>query len=530
VEYDYIVVGGGSAGCLAAATLAEDPAVSVLLLEHGEPAENHPEVLRADGYKDAFANDAVIWDRFSVPQPGCGGARQFMGTGMGIGGSGAVNAMVYTRGAAADWDAFAPGWRWADVQADFAAIERVLRPTRKEPTAFTEACVAAAEQAGFRRSADLNDGDLGDVLGYEWMNQEGGARRNSYVAFIKDRSPRDNLTILTGAHADRVSLDEGGRAEAVLFRHQGAALTARARREVLLAAGALETPRLLQLSGIGPGAVLRAAGVEVVREVPGVGENLHDHPNVALFFLGRRPVDCFHPQLYGFGRANPALDLPPGQSDTCYVFYPARSSIREASKRVLPGQILPPWLYRTPARALVRGALSLLWGSRLPDWVINRLFGIVVVLGKPKSRGTLRITTADPDAPARLDPAYFSDPADLATMLLGVRRARAIGAAAPLAAWGNRALSPSPRAEGDAALTRFIEKNTMTTYHFAGTCRMGEDAASVCDPRLRLRGVRGLRIVDASAIPETPVAAMNAPSMLFGYRGGRYAVEEWRGR
>jgi choline dehydrogenase len=435
--------------------------------------------------------------------------------------------MVYTRGAAEDYDAFPAGWRYRDVVPDFEAIERELRPNRREPTEFTERGIEAAIHAGFRRSEDLNDGDLSGVLGYEWMNYEGERRRSSYVAFLADRGPRDNLAIRTGAHAHRLVIEDG-RVTGVLYEHEGALVSATARREVVLAAGALETPKLLMLSGIGPGRVLRRAGVPVVREIDEIGRNLHDHPNVPLFFLGKREVDCFYPALYGFHRARPASPLPPRQSDTCYVFYPARSSLKQASKRVLPGRVVPPRYYGERARTVVRGALDAVFATGLADPVIDRVWGIVVILGKPASRGTLTLQSADPRADARLDPAYFAAPEDMETMLAGVRLARRIARAEPLARFGNRELSPGPFAESDEALAAWIRKNAMTTFHFAGTCRMGDDPRAVVDARLRLRGVAGLRVADASAIPVTPVSALNAPSMLIGYRAARFLREEGR--
>jgi choline dehydrogenase len=523
--YDFIVVGGGSAGCVAAAEIAADPRLSVLLLEAGDAAERHPETRRADGYKDAFINDALIRERFSVPQPGCGGRPLFMGSGRGMGGSGSVNAMVYTRGAAADYEAFPEGWRWRDVVPDFEAIERVLRPHRRPPTDFTERCIDAAVAAGFRRSEDLNDGDLSGVLGYEWMNYEGDERRSAYVAFLADRGPYPNLTVLTNARVHRLVV-AGDRVSGVLFERGGELAAASARRETVLAAGALETPKILLLSGVGPGDVIRRAGLPLVRDAEAVGKNLHDHPNVPLFFLGRRPVDCDYPQLYGFHRARAVPDLPEGQSDTCYVFYPARSSLEQATKRVLPGLILPQRWYGPASRALVRGVLDGVFSTRLADAVVDRVWGIVTILGKPKSRGTVSLRSLRPADDALLDPAYLSAPEDLETMIAAVRLSRRIARAAPLAAYGNRELSPGPFAGSDAALARWIRGNVMTTFHFAGTCRMGQDPGSAVDTRLRFRGLAGLRVADASVIPFTPVSALNAPSMLVGYRAARFLREE----
>ncbi len=526
--FDYVIVGGGSAGCVVAAELSADPSVSVLLLEHGDSAEEHPETLGASTYKDAFANDRLVWERFSVEDARWGTRRLFMGSGHGLGGSGNINAMVYTRGAKLDYDEWPSGWRWRDVERDFAAIEERLRPRRRPPTRFTETCLEAAEAAGFRRSEDLNDGDLSGVLGYEWMNYEGEARRSSYVAFLKPALDRPNLSVRTRAAVHRLVVGERG-VTGARYEHEGARLEARARREVIMCAGALETPRLLMLSGIGPAQALRRVGLPAVYDVPGVGQNLHDHPNVCVFFRGREDVDCHHPQLYGFHRANEASALPPGMSDTCYVFYPARSSLRESMIRILPGLVLPEALYELgPMPRLVRKGVDLAFRARALRAQVARVFGIVVILGKPESRGSVTLATSDVRAPAHIDPGYFAAPRDLETMALGVERARRIAGAPALAAFGSTELFPGPLGRSRAALERWIRGNVMTTYHYAGTCAMGEDERAVTDPRLRVRGVPGLRVADASAVPVTPVSAMNAPSMLVGHRAARYLHEERR--
>jgi choline dehydrogenase len=516
--YDVVVVGGGSAGCVLAGRLAELGSLSVCVIELGAAAERHPEVLRADGYKDAFRNDALIWERYSAPQRAVAGRSVFTGTGTGMGGSGSVNGMVYTRGCAQDYEGWPAGWRWDDVLPHFERLEQVLRPNRRAPTRWTEAVLSSAAHAGFRLREDLNDGDLSGVMGYEWMNYEGEQRRSSYVAYVKERA-RDNLTVLTEARVRRVRF-EGDRAVGVEIEREGVRSLVRARREVVLCAGALESPKLLLLSGVGPGAHLREHGVQLVHDLPAVGENLHDHPNVPLFFLGRGPVDCHYPQVYGFDRVNSDLPLrDPAQPDTCYVAWPAVSALREAMERMLPALVLPRGLRKhAGAKAVVRSGVKMLFAPRLTRDVVARVWGVVVILGKPCSRGSLRLGSPDVREDAVIDPAWLSDERDLETLRRGVSRARALALAPGLTAWGNKELSPGWLDRGPASLDRWIRGNLMTTYHFAGTCRMGEDAGSVVDAALRVRGVRGLRVADASVIPETPVSALNAPSMMIGLR------------
>jgi choline dehydrogenase len=514
--YDYVVVGGGSAGCIVAAELARR--ARVLLLEGGPRAEEHPETLTAAGYKDAFINDAVMGERFTVRQREAAKQRVFAGTGTVMGGSGSVNGMVYTRGARVDYAEWPEGWRWDDVQADFRALERVLRPNRRPATEWTEACISAAVANGFARKEDLNDGDLSNVIGYEWMSYENEARRSSYVSFIKDAGALPNLDIRTGARAHRIVFDADQRAVAVEYEHDGARATVEVKREVVLSAGALETPKLLLLSGVGPADHLRAMGIDVVADRPSIGAGLHDHPNVPVFFRADREIDCRFPQLYSFYRTNPDSALPDGQSDTCYVYWPAPSAMKQMTQRMLPPMVVPEPLYGPRSRAFVRSLVALAFKIPAVQRFTDRLFGIILILGKPQSRGTLRLAAADANKPALIDPAYYSDAEDLATMVHGVRKARQIGHSAGLAEWGARELRPGKRTQSDQAIARYVRKNTITTYHFAGTCAMGTGEAAAIDTELRVRGVKGVRVADASAIPVTPVSALNAPSMLIGYR------------
>ncbi len=514
--YDYVVIGGGSAGCIVAAELAKR--ARVLLLEGGPAAEEHPETLIAAGYKEAFINDAVMGERFTVRQKEAAKHRVFAGTGTVMGGSGSVNGMVYTRGARVDYAEWPEGWRWDDVQADFLALEKVLRPNRRPATQWTEACMSAALANGFSRKEDLNDGDLSNVIGYEWMSYEGENRRSSYVSFIKDAGTQPNLDILTGARAHRLVFDADKRAVGVEYEHAGTRATVEVSREVVLSTGALETPKLLMLSGVGPADHLRALGIDVVADRPAVGTGLHDHPNVPVFFRAARDVDCYFPQLYSFYRTNADSALPKDQSDTCYVYWPAPSAMKQMVQRMLPPMVVPEALYGPRSRAFVRSLVALAFKIPGVQAFTDRLFGIILILGKPKSRGTLRLASTDATKQALIDPAYYSAPEDLETMVRGVRKARQLGGSAGLKEWGARELMPGKRTRSDAAIARYVRKNTITTYHFAGTCAMGTSEADAVDTQLRVRGVRGVRVADASAIPVTPVSALNAPSMLIGYR------------
>ncbi|MCZ6806775.1 MAG: GMC family oxidoreductase [Deltaproteobacteria bacterium] len=521
-DFDYIVVGGGSAGCIVAAELAKDSHARVLLLEAGPTAEEHPETLVASGYKQAFINDAVMGERFSVPQGHSARQRIFAGTGTVMGGSGSVNGMVYTRGSREDYAEWPDGWHWDDNLADFEAIEATLRPHQRPPTLWTEACIASAEENGFERKEDLNDGNMSNVIGYEWMSYEGDDRRSSYVAFIKDAGPRENLTVVSGARAHRVVFTTDRHARAVEFEHEGELKRASAEREIILCAGALETPKLLLLSGVGPSEHLRAFGISVVADRGAIGTGLHDHPNVPVFFKSKKDIDCFYPQLYSFYRTNQSTDLPPSQSDTCYVYWPAPSAMKQMMQRMLPPKAIPHALYGPRSRSMVRRMIGAAFKIGALQRFTDHIFGIILILGKPKSRGTLRLQSTDVAQQALIDPAYYSEPQDLDTMVKGVRIARQIGNAKGLTDWSPKELMPGKRVTSDDAIANYVRKNTITTYHFAGSCGMGTNESDAVDTRLRLRGVTGLRVADASVIPRNPVSALNAPSMLIGYRAARF--------
>ncbi|MCW0182265.1 MAG: GMC family oxidoreductase [Zavarzinia sp.] len=520
--FDHIVVGGGSAGCVAAARLAGK--ARVLLLEAGDPAVDHPETLSSDGFKDAFSNDALMWHRMSARQKDCGGRSLYIGTGRGLGGSGSVNGMVYTRGDRRDFEAWPAGWRWDDIVPAFQAVESRLGIRPRPPTPFAECFLAAAVEAGFARKDGMNDGDLSGVVGANDMNYAGDQRRSSYRAFVHDDPPA-GLTVRTGATLRRI-LFEGARAVAVDYSIEGRVERARVTGELVMAAGALETPRLLMLSGVGPAAELARHGIAVVKDAPGIGRNLQDHPNVCMFYTAKAPIDFRYPQVYGFDVAAREPDEPrDGAPDTCFVCYAAPASLKESMRRMVPVLALPGRLHDIAVlRRFLRGAIELAF--RLPPLrrFVDSLFGIVVILGKPTSRGSLRLASADPDAPAIVDPGYYASAADRATIEAGIVKARDIAARAPLARAGVRPLSAGARPVSGARLWRWLAGATMTTFHFCGTCRMGDDADSPVDTRLRLKGFANVRVADASVMPEIPVSALNAPSMMIGQRAADFIL------
>ena len=527
---DYVVIGGGSAGCIVAARLAA-AGHRVTLLEAGDAAEANPETLSSDGFKYAFANDATMHHRMS-DAAGQSDARarrvgkKYVGTGRGMGGSGGVNGMVYTRGDKRDFAHWPAGWQWDDLAPAFAAVEEKLRPRPRPMTPFIERFVAACVGQGMRHEEGMNTGDLAGVVGANAMNYEGADRRHSYRAFIQEAS-LPNLTVITGAQVERIAF-AGDRAIAVYYKKNSRSGSVRVAKEVILCAGALETPRLLLLSGIGPAAHLQSVGVPVVHNSAGVGLHLQDHPNVCLFYRGQVPLDFAYPQVYAFDAAQRLAQQEAAAPDTCWVCYSAPASIQQAMQRMLPVLALPGKLHdvallRKALRALIDAAFVL---PPVKRFVAN-IFGIVVILGKPSARGSVRLRSHDPAAPALIDPAFYATPHDQRLIEAGIGKARQMAAHPALAAVGVKPLSAGGKNISGDKLWRWISKATMTTYHFCGSVRMGHDALSPVDPdSLRVKGLANVRVADASVMPEIPVSALNAPSMMIGYRAAEFILTE----
>ena len=523
-NFDYIIVGGGSAGCIVAARLVEESDASVLLVEAGEQAERNPDTLSADGFKYCFANDNVMWDRMSERQANCGNRPMYVGTGTGMGGSGSVNGMVYTPGDKRDFAQWPDNWKWDDIAPTFEKLTQRLDVRHREGTAFTEIALDAAETIGFKRKNDMIDGEIGGFMGYNAMNFRDDERRSSYVSFLKGEV-HPKLTIVTQARASRV-LFEDKHAVGIEYVLNGKKLIAKAAKEVVLTAGALQTPKLLMLSGVGPKAHLAANGITVVHDAPSIGENLQDHTNVCMFLNGKKPIDFGYPQVYGFERFNPDLDLPDDtQPDTCIAMLSAPITVQQSMYRMVPATLLPPKLFgnkylRKIIRLLIDGVFAI---PKVKKLVANT-YGIVVILGKPTSRGRLRLASGHYDDEALIDPNYYANDEDLQTMLNGVIKAKAMAKTDSLKEWGSRLLLPPTKSNNPETLKKWIKTASMTTFHFCGTCSMGEEDQYPVNTDLSLKGMTGLRIADASVIPVIPVSALNAPSMMIAYRAADFIL------
>ena len=310
----------------------------------------------------------------------------------------------------------------------------------------------------------------------------------------------------------------------VQYERDGRVGIVRAAKEIILCAGALETPKLLMLSGVGPHWQLQQHNIPVVHQLDGVGQNLQDHPNVCLFYRAKNNIDFGYPQLYGFHHMSPASHLPKQHPDTCFVLFSAPSALKHSMKRMLPLMMLPGLLYRQRwLRQCIRTLIE--WAFMLPplQHYVDRIYGIVVILGKPLSRGSVRLASSNPDDQAIIDTAYYRHPADMETLVSGVEMAKAIASQSEMVLWGNQGMVKAAKTSHPSQVADWIKGATMTTFHFCGTCSMGEDSDCPVDTQLRVKGIAGLRVADASVIP---VSALNAPSMMIGWRVADFILSE----
>ncbi|GAB3315949.1 GMC family oxidoreductase N-terminal domain-containing protein [Geodermatophilus aquaeductus] len=514
-EYDVVVVGAGSAGCALAARLTEDPSVRVLLLEAGGSDDVLEVQIPAAMYK--VWRTRRDWNYTTEPQPGLGGRGLFWPRGKLLGGSSSINAMIYVRGAAADYDEWAqltgdPAWSYEAVLPLFRRMEDNARgadrfhgvggPLRVEdlrsPHAWTRAVVGSALAAGYPRNDDFN-GATQDGVGQYQVTQRRGRRWSAADAYLRPALGRPNLTVLTGALTTRVLLS-GGRATGVEYRRGGQTHTAHAAGEVVLSGGAVNSPQLLMLSGIGPGAHLREVGVDVVHDLPGVGGGLQDHPLVPVIWdvrSGRSLLRAESPSGYArwFGARRGPLS----------------SNLAEAGlfTRSRPDLEHPDLQYHfLPVK---------FWRQAEVDPDVDA-FTAAAVLVHVHSRGSVRLRSADPTWAPAIDAGYLTDERDLDALVTGVEKAREIAAVGPLASVLAGEWSPGSSVRTREGLRQSVRDTLESLYHPVSSCRMGTDDDSVVDPQLRVHGLEGLRVVDASVMPTLVRGNTNAPTIMIAER------------
>ena len=525
--FDYVIVGGGSAGCVLAGRLSEDPAVAVCLIEAGG---------RGDGGLVTVPVGAVAmiptklnnWAFETVPQPGLGGRRGYQPRGRMLGGSSAINAMIYMRGHRSDYDRWAElgntGWSFADVLPYFRLSEANERfddewHGRDGPLAVSDLrtgspfhgrILEAARQIGLPVNDDFNGAEQEGVGIYQ-VTQKNGERWSAARAYLfPHMGNRPNLHVETKTRVARI-LVENGRAVGVETIRGGERRVLRARREVVLSAGALQSPHILMLSGIGPAEALKRHGIAPVLDLPGVGANLQDHPD---FIFGYRSasLDTFGLSLRGGWRM---------LRETLRYRRERRGMV--TSNFAEAGGFLKTQVHLDAPDIQLHFVVSLV-DDHARRLHLGHGFSCHVCLLRPKSRGTLRLASPDPLAAPLIDPAFLADPQDVEDMVAGFRLTRRLLEAPALAAWARKdGVTADVRSDDD--IRAILRRRVDTVYHPVGTCRMGVDAGAVVDPELKLRGIDALRVVDASVMPTLIGGNTNAPTIMIAEK----AVDMMRG-
>ncbi len=518
--FDYVIVGGGTAGCVLANRLSANPAHSVLVLEAG-PKDDYLWIHIPIGYGKTMFNPRYNWGFYTEPEASMNGRRVYWPRGRGLGGSSSINGLIYVRGQPQDYDRWADagntGWGWNDVLPYFIRSEGNSRGASAThgadgPLACTdigarheliEAIIAGANSLGVPRTDDFNGG-VQEGVGYYQLFTRNGWRCSTADGYLKPVRRRANLTVETEAQVTRV-LFEGRRAVGVEYRQGGQLRTVRALREVVLAAGALQSPQLLQLSGVGDPQLLQPFGIPVVHALPGVGENLQDHLQLRLLFRCTKPITT-NDDLNSWWRS-----LKIGAQWLLTRSGPLAIGINQGGlfTRVLPESATPDVQFHF-------ATLSADLAGAKPHPFSGFTFSVCQL--RPSSRGHVRIKSADPLAAPAMQPNYLTTDADRRCAIAAVRYARELAATPAMRAYVAEEVRPGPSldASSDHDVLEFCRDYGATIFHPSGTCRMGgdDDAGAVVDARLRVRGIEGLRVVDCSIMPTLVSGNTNAPVVM----------------
>ena len=515
--FDYIIIGGGSAGCVLAARLSEDPQVTVALLEAGPP-DSSVLIHCPAGLALLAQSGQANWKFQTVPQPGLNGRRGYQPRGKVLGGSSSVNAMIYARGHRADYDHWAAegnaGWSFDDVLPYFKRAENNERGADAlhgsggplnvkdltSPNRFGPVFVQAGKQAGYRENLDFN-GTEQEGVGLYQVTHKNGERFSVAKAYLTPNLSRPNLRVITGATTTRILLEKK-RAVGVEYQHEGQVLHIKANREVLLCAGALQSPQILMLSGIGPHAHLLENGIATQHDLPGVGRHLHDHPDVVLVVNAPRLTDLVGISLAGITRIVRSIFEWRSQRTGMLTsnFAEAGGFIKSSPKEPLPDL----QLHFVIGKLVDHGRKT----------VLGHGYSCHVCVLRPHSRGSVRLASKDPLAAPLIDPNFLGERDDMDRLVRGFKIMRTMLSQPALAGFGGRESATSAAAQTDQQIEQFVRDHADTVYHPVGTCRMGGGPLDVVDAELRVHGISGLRVVDASIMPRIVGGNTNAPVIM----------------